>query len=778
YSETITINKPNLVIKSESGNPEDTIIMANKENSNVFYSGLNGVTISGFNIRSGGYIGVTGIRLSKNGNCNINNNDLSYNDIGISLSDSNNNEISDNRIHSNVQDGIHLVRSEKNTILNNIIYFNNHGIVLENSSSNSMTGNQVYSNKGLGFYLMNSNDNNLKINIATRNDRGIYLRASNSSTILSNVVSENNNYGILISYSNFNIVSRNIANNTSRGIHFDSASSSTVTGNIVASNNVSGFFMCRGCHKNLFYNNYANNTINADVNNTDTTWSLDKIEGRNIVGGPYLGGSFWGSPNGKGFSETAPDVDEDGIADNPFTWLNENRTNVTDYLPLVPVSNPRLPVLPVANFITNVTSGPAPLAVQFTDLSQNSLSRSWDIDSNGIPDYTRGSFTHLYTVPGNYTVTLTAINENGISSKTQQITVKVQGNDKTLPVADFASSTLNGYAPLFVQFTDLSLKATSRSWDFGNDGTSDSGDANPTYTYTIPGIYTVNLKASNSNGNSSKTAIITVLEASSSDGGNSDGSSGGSSSSSSSGGSGGGGGGGSPEPQNNVEIKELSQTFIGSGQNTKFDFTQKVTAVESITFDSKKTVGKTTTIVEMLKNQSTLVSGAPSDEVYKYLNIWVGNGGYATEKNIENAAITFKVSKSWVQGNKIDKSSITLNRYDEKKWNKLSTTLSGEDDNYLKFTAKTPGFSPFAITGKSTATRIIQPGAGDKSQPATVSQTQNNSGNGSTANANKTAEQKESPGSTAKPGTSLPDFEAVIGVAGLVAVFLYRRKEK
>jgi hypothetical protein len=119
-----------------------------------------------------------------------------------------------------------------------------------------------------------------------------------------------------------------------------------------------------------------------------------------------------------------------------------------------------------------------------------------------------------------------------------------------------------------------------------------------------------------------------------------------------------------------------------------------------------------------------------------------------------------------------------LNRYDEKKWNKLSTTLSGEDDNYLKFTAKTPGFSPFAITGKSTATGIIQPGAGDKSQPATVSQTQNNSRNGSTADTNKAAEQKGSSGSTPKTGTSLPGFEVVFGVVCLVTVFLYRRKEK
>lgn len=185
--------------------------------------------------------------------------------------------------------------------------------------------------------------------------------------------------------------------------------------------------MCRACHKNLIYNNYANNTFNTDINTTDTTWNLSKTAGRNIVGGPYIGGNFWASPTETGFSEMAPDKDGDGLADTQYTWLAVNGTNITDYLPLVPVSNPQLPVLPAANFNTNVTSGTAPLTVQFTDLSQNSLSRSWDIDNDGIPDYNQESFTHLYEVPGNNIVTLTAINENGTSSKAAMITV-LEGN--------------------------------------------------------------------------------------------------------------------------------------------------------------------------------------------------------------------------------------------------------------------------------------------------------------------------------------------------------------
>ena len=217
-------------------------------------------------------------------------------------------------------------------------------------------------------------------------------------------------------------------------------------------------------------------------------------------------------------------------------------------------------------------------------------------------------------------------------------------------------------------------------------------------------------------------------------------------------------------------MKELSQAFITSGNHAKFDFPRNATSVVYVSFDSKKTAGKTTTIAEMLKEKSTLVSGLPSGEVYKSLNIWVGNSGFATPKNIENAVVCFKVEKSWIQDKKIDKSSITLNRYSDKKWNELPTSLLSEDDKYLYFTAKTPGFSPFAITGKTTATGTeIQPVTGNKTQPPVVNETQTKPNTGNTAaNVEQTPEQKES--------KSMPGFEIVCGITALLAVFLYRRK--
>jgi PGF-pre-PGF domain-containing protein len=190
----------------------------------------------------------------------------------------------------------------------------------------------------------------------------------------------------------------------------------------------------------------------------------------------------------------------------------------------------------------------------------------------------------------------------------------------------------------------------------------------------------------------------------------------------------------------------------------------------SISFDSKKTAGKTTTIVEMLKAKSTLVSGAPADEVYKYVNIWVGNSGFASEKNIGNAVVNFKVAKSWVQDKQIDKSSITLSRYNDKTWNQIPTSLSGEDDNYLYFKAQTPGFSPFAITGKITTT--IQSST-EKTQIINVNETrtENNSGN-TTANVEETLISNTS-GNGSKKASG---FEIIYSIIGLFAISLHKRK--
>ncbi|MGE4288552.1 MAG: two-component regulator propeller domain-containing protein [Salinivirgaceae bacterium] len=65
--------------------------------------------------------------------------------------------------------------------------------------------------------------------------------------------------------------------------------------------------------------------------------------------------------------------------------------------------------------------------------------------------------------------------------------------------ANFTADVTEGIAPLTVVFTDLSTgKPTAWAWDFDNDGTYDSYQQNPTYTYTSPGTFSVKLKVATS----------------------------------------------------------------------------------------------------------------------------------------------------------------------------------------------------------------------------------------------------------------------------------------
>ncbi|WP_424353230.1 PKD domain-containing protein [Methanosarcina mazei] len=71
------------------------------------------------------------------------------------------------------------------------------------------------------------------------------------------------------------------------------------------------------------------------------------------------------------------------------------------------------PFPPEANFSVNVTRGPAPLTVSFSDESYNSVSCEWDIDGDGQADYTEANPVHTYKNAGIYNVSLYVSNAYG-----------------------------------------------------------------------------------------------------------------------------------------------------------------------------------------------------------------------------------------------------------------------------------------------------------------------------------------------------------------------------
>ncbi len=761
-SNTVSSSQYGIAVRSSHNNKLTGNTAYNNSIGLYITLGSSGNTVSGNKANSNRGSGISLYRVRDN---IVENNEANLNiNQGIILDNSSNNKVFNNSASKNAR-GIYVSSlSSRNTLSGNTANSNTgnggigaDGILLENSSDNDVTDNIANLNGRNGVYVTSSNNSDLINNTAQKNKMGITLSGSLNNTISKNTVTDCTDSGLYLTVSSNATLYNNVAYGNGEGITLDSSENNEISGNNVSLNG-NGIYMCPRSYGNKAYDNYFNNIeSNGNIRNNRSTWYIEKKAGKNVMGGKTIGGNFWGTPARMGFSENMSNSDEndDGIIDINVPFVSSNgivssvNGNITDNYPLIRV------VLPTANFDVNTTKGIAPLAVQFTDRSQDATSIIWDLGDKS-PNNTNKSFVHVYEKPGTYTVTLTASNKNDNSSKTMQIVV-----EKFLiyPVANFSANVTSGYAPLSVLLTDKSQNATSRNWDIGNDGTIESTSPSIVYVFTNPGTYPVSLTAINENGTSqAKPATISVTEkgSSSNGGGHRSG-----------GGGGGGGGGGSPEPARNVEVKELSQVRVTSGTPAKFDFAKNATCVVYVSFDAKKSAGKITTIAEQLKTKSTLVSELNSGEVYKYFNLWVGNSGFATSKNIENSVVCFKVEKSWIQDKKIDQNSVTLNRYEDKKWSQLPVKCIKEDNKYLYFTAETPGFSFFAITGKATEKEKVS-----ETKPSTdTSKPQKNSTvleNGS--------EQKTKQETGKNKITSIPGFETFYAIVCLITVFLHKRK--
>jgi len=78
----------------------------------------------------------------------------------------------------------------------------------------------------------------------------------------------------------------------------------------------------------------------------------------------------------------------------------------------------------------------------------------------------------------------------------------------TATTANFSANPINGALPLNVTFTDQSTELPANAtwqWDFNSDGTVDSTEQNPKYTYTSEGSYTVTLAAGYGNDTDTET---------------------------------------------------------------------------------------------------------------------------------------------------------------------------------------------------------------------------------------------------------------------------------
>lgn len=163
---------------------------------------------------------------------------------------------------------------------------------------------------------------------------------------------------------------------------------------------------------------------------------------------------------------------------------------------------------PTALFGPDLNTGCSPWTPTFSNVTiGQAASFLWDFGDGSTLATMDSLVQHTYVTGANdttFTVTLIATNTCG--SDTATYAIVVQPNTVT---AFFNTDTLQGCAPLTVNFTQYSIGATNWGWDFGDGNVS--MQQSPTHTYINAGTYTVQLFADNGCSYDTTTQVITVL---------------------------------------------------------------------------------------------------------------------------------------------------------------------------------------------------------------------------------------------------------------------------
>ncbi|MDQ3048967.1 MAG: gliding motility-associated C-terminal domain-containing protein, partial [Bacteroidota bacterium] len=176
------------------------------------------------------------------------------------------------------------------------------------------------------------------------------------------------------------------------------------------------------------------------------------------------------------------------------------------------VQNITVNALPTPSVTADITSGCAPVCVNFSEsVSNNCSSLIYDFGDGNTS--TTSSSLNCYAAAGSYDVTITCTDNNNCTGTTLFAGMI---NVFPVPVADFTVSPGTVVAPnTVVTFDDISSNGSIALWDFDDTASgvnNFSALPSPTHTFADQGIYCVRLYASNADGCLDSTEVcITVI---------------------------------------------------------------------------------------------------------------------------------------------------------------------------------------------------------------------------------------------------------------------------
>ena len=157
-----------------------------------------------------------------------------------------------------------------------------------------------------------------------------------------------------------------------------------------------------------------------------------------------------------------------------------------------------------------------------------------------------------------------------------------------------------------------------------------------------------------------------------------------------------------------IEIKvekEIGNISVGEKVIVKSEESEQI-SIDSLEFVPSTNLKKVKFTIAKLEDKPEEITEEPTvnGTIYVYLDIKLtSNDTYLHEEEFESMKFEFKVEKTWIDENNIDKETVTLVRYHDG-WQPLKTIILSEDDNYMYYESETPGLSTYTVVG----TQIVE----------------------------------------------------------------------
>ncbi|MEA3514211.1 MAG: PKD domain-containing protein [Nanoarchaeota archaeon] len=342
-----------------------TVNILDKEFSLLFLCDADGSNVTNVNVTGSETLKNNGILSYFTDNSKLANVNSSNNWYGLLYrKEGHNNIVSDSVFDFNHMEGA-VVLGNNNTVVNSVFSFNGHwtgtscfeaGLHIEDSNEVNIVNNTFIENNCYGIHITGE-DSTISSNIVRDSGYGVYMEecydfivsdnllhnnrkgiqaAGDNNLISNNYISSSNLTGIYLReqltnkyHSEYNTIFNNTLENNSVGI-FVRGDYNEIYNNKVNSSWQHSIYLEEGyvtCDYNYIYNNMFIGAPGYD-DSENNYWNTSKINGPNIIGGPYIGGNYW-------TDYTGIDLDNDYLGD---TLVPHNSSDILfegDYLPLV-----------------------------------------------------------------------------------------------------------------------------------------------------------------------------------------------------------------------------------------------------------------------------------------------------------------------------------------------------------------------------------------------------------------------------------------------------------